>query len=213
MILISVWRCQRRVESKPCNVLSQRFFFFFFLFRRPWYHRALVNPSKAAVSNAYMDANGIGKVITISEAVFQALPKVTSNISCERLENLLGGCPCTRYGAYESLTCYLFCLTWSCVVTVQICYTLTHNLPFDRHAISWHTMPLRDFTSSCTVCHDVSCSTLRLTSSRRRSECHVLCYVVSQVFVTLFEDANLLRVFKNLNLIVNIPIRLRLEAI
>ena len=109
---------------------------FFFLFRRPWYHRALVNPSKAAVSNAYMDANGIGKVITISEAVFQALPKVTSNISCESLENLLGGCPCTRYGAYESLTCYLFCLTWSCVVTVQICYTLTHNLPFDRHAIS-----------------------------------------------------------------------------
>lgn len=104
---------------KPCNVLSQFFntplvfFFFFSLFRRPWYHRALVNPSKAAVSNAYMDANGIGKVITISEAVFQALPKITSNISCESLENLLGGCPCTRYGAYESLTRYLFCLTWS----------------------------------------------------------------------------------------------------
>jgi len=64
--------------------------------KRPWYHRALVNPAKAAVSNAYMDANGIGKVITISEAVFQALPNIASNISCDSLENLLGGCPCTR---------------------------------------------------------------------------------------------------------------------
>jgi len=53
-----------------------------------------------------MDANGIGKVITISEAVFQALPKVTSNISCGSLENLLGGCPCTRYGVYKSLIPY-----------------------------------------------------------------------------------------------------------
>ena len=69
----------------------------FKLYRRPWYHRALVNPAKAAVSNAYMDANGIGKVITISEAVFQALPRNTTNISCGGLENLPGGCPCTRY--------------------------------------------------------------------------------------------------------------------
>ncbi|KAJ7333705.1 hypothetical protein OS493_015788 [Desmophyllum pertusum] len=64
--------------------------------KRPWYHRALVNPSKAAVSNAYMDANGIGKVITISEAVFQAPPQNTSNMSCGSMDNLQGGCPCAR---------------------------------------------------------------------------------------------------------------------
>ena len=52
-----------------------------------------MNPSKTAVSNAYMDANGIGKVITISEAVFQALPQNTSDISCDSLENIRGGCP------------------------------------------------------------------------------------------------------------------------
>jgi len=73
-----------------CNLFSIS------IFRRPWYHRALVNPSKAAVSNAYMDANGIGKVITISEAVFQALPQNASNISCDSVDNLRGGCPCTR---------------------------------------------------------------------------------------------------------------------
>ena len=58
-----------------------------------------MNPSKAAVSNAYMDANGIGKVITISEAVFQGLPQNESNSSCDSVKNLRGGCPCTRYGA------------------------------------------------------------------------------------------------------------------
>ena len=60
-----------------------------------------MNPSKAAVSNAYMDANGIGKVITISEAVFQGLPQNASEVSCDRLENLLGGCSCTRYDVYR----------------------------------------------------------------------------------------------------------------
>ena len=44
-----------------------------------------------------MDANGIGKVITISEAVFQALPQNTSNITCGGISNLPGGCACSRY--------------------------------------------------------------------------------------------------------------------
>ena len=57
----------------------------------------MVNPAKAAVSNAYMDANGIGKVITISEAVFQALPQNASNITCGGTSNLPGGCACSRY--------------------------------------------------------------------------------------------------------------------
>ncbi|XP_015752971.1 PREDICTED: uncharacterized protein LOC107332703, partial [Acropora digitifera] len=76
--------------------------------KRPWYHRALVNPSKAAISNAYMDANGIGKVITISEAVFQALPQNSSSNSCGSLENLRGGCPCTRHGQCISGKCRVY---------------------------------------------------------------------------------------------------------
>lgn len=41
--------------------------------RRPWYHRTIVNPSKISVSNAYTDVNGIGKVITISQAIFEGI--------------------------------------------------------------------------------------------------------------------------------------------
>lgn len=82
---------------RPFESSCSWFTFVFWSFRRPWYHRALVNPSKTAVSNAYMDANGIGKVITISEAVFQALPKNASDISCDSLENIRGGCPCKRH--------------------------------------------------------------------------------------------------------------------
>ena len=158
-----------------------------------------MNPSKAAVSNAYMDANGIGKVITISEAVFQALPKIPSNISCESLENLLGGCPCTRYGAYKRLAPYLFCLTWSRLVTVQICYTSIWPPCYfmTSHAIA----------SLCVIMYCVSRCVMFGTSSRRRSESLALCYVASEVFVKLFEHAVFFA-----NLIVNFPNRLRLEA-
>lgn len=56
-------------------------------------------------------------------------------------------------------------------------------------------MPLRDSTSSCTVCHDVSCSTLRLTSSRRCSEYHALCYVVSLCYSKMQFSSGLVRIW------------------
>ncbi|EDO28538.1 predicted protein [Nematostella vectensis] len=63
--------------------------------RRPWYQRTLVNPAKTAVSNAYMDDSGIGKVITISQAVFQGIP--TEKPNCSGVHNLRGGCRCVSH--------------------------------------------------------------------------------------------------------------------
>jgi len=66
--------------------------------RRPWYQRTLVNPAKTAISNAYMDASGIGKVVTISQALFQGLPTGlnASGVNCTGDHSLRGGCACTR---------------------------------------------------------------------------------------------------------------------
>lgn len=182
-----------------------------------------MNPAKAAVSNAYMDANGIGKVITISEAVFQALPKNTSNISCGGLENLPGGCPCTRYGAYRSLMRHLFCITWSRLVKVQICHTVSHNVVVLHCAcvsfvklshlaamllyIMTHHVILSHYVI---LCHTVSCATLRLTQRLTVSRIVLLC--VTSVFkVIKMQSSSGLQ--KNLNVIVNFPNRITREAV
>ncbi|XP_031549203.1 uncharacterized protein LOC116286765 [Actinia tenebrosa] len=65
--------------------------------KRPWYQRTLVSPAKTSVSNAYMDASGIGKVVTVSQAVFQGIPSDQDmlSINCTEDHNIRGGCPCT----------------------------------------------------------------------------------------------------------------------
>ena len=35
--------------------------------KRSWYKRASSNPSKTTISTAYMDAAGVGKIITVSQ--------------------------------------------------------------------------------------------------------------------------------------------------
>ena len=52
------------------------------------------------------------------------------------------------------------------------CYLMTHHVVASLYVI---------------LCHDMSCSTLRLTSSCLM--CHLLCYVVSLVHSKLFKDA------------------------
>lgn len=41
--------------------------------RRPWFKRAASSPSKTSISTAYMDAAGVGKIITISQALFEGM--------------------------------------------------------------------------------------------------------------------------------------------
>ena len=43
------------------------------LLRRPWFHKVIVNPDKTGISTAYMDAAGVGKIISISQ-VSMVLP-------------------------------------------------------------------------------------------------------------------------------------------
>jgi len=41
------------------------------VFRRPWYRRTSAAPHQISISTPYMDAAGVGKINTISQAVFE----------------------------------------------------------------------------------------------------------------------------------------------
>lgn len=99
--------------------------------RRPWYHRTIVNPSKISVSNAYMDVNGIGKVVTISQAVFEG---ISTSQDCNRT-NRHGGCACYR----DSQCLSRYCREGKCtgdrveaVVALDIKYTDFHQRIYER---------------------------------------------------------------------------------
>lgn len=64
----------------------------FYCFRRTWFSRAKNAPTKTVISNAYMDSAGVGKIITISQAVFEGLPVFVRPEDCRGLKK--GGCDC-----------------------------------------------------------------------------------------------------------------------
>ncbi|CAH1252963.1 CACNA2D2 [Branchiostoma lanceolatum] len=77
---------------------------------RPWYHRAITNPQKITISNAYLDAAGVGKVVTLSRAIFEGMP-IPDQEECENAtamdKKLPGGCHCERNGECLSDYCYI----------------------------------------------------------------------------------------------------------
>ncbi|XP_002735490.2 VWFA and cache domain-containing protein 1-like [Saccoglossus kowalevskii] len=74
--------------------------------KRPWYHRTMTNPEKTAISTAYMDAAGVGKIISISQAIFEGMPLRTQE-ECDMVEGLKpGGCVCESYEECLSGHCY-----------------------------------------------------------------------------------------------------------
>ena len=64
---------------------------------RDWYQRANNAPSKTSISTAYMDAAGVGKIITISQALFEGMTARTSE-ECAKSGHgpWPGGCTCTK---------------------------------------------------------------------------------------------------------------------
>lgn len=74
---------------------------------RSWYKRALNSQTKTTLSSPYLDAAGAGKIITISQAVFEGM----QNISKETCDNIFhkkpGGCHCNRGEDCESGVCYV----------------------------------------------------------------------------------------------------------
>ena len=68
------------------------------LHSRAWYKRAESAPSKTSISTAYMDAAGVGKIITISQALFEGMtPRTTEEcIAFAKTGPLPGGCVCSK---------------------------------------------------------------------------------------------------------------------
>ncbi|RUS88477.1 hypothetical protein EGW08_003735 [Elysia chlorotica] len=73
--------------------------------QRPWYKRTSSAPHKTSVSTPYMDSAGVGKVNTISQAVFEGMtPKTTE----ECIANpKMGGCPCEVDNDCYIKRCYM----------------------------------------------------------------------------------------------------------
>ncbi|XP_033124937.1 voltage-dependent calcium channel subunit alpha-2/delta-1-like [Anneissia japonica] len=76
--------------------------------KRPWYHRVIVSPHKTSISTAYMDAAGAGKIISISQAIFEGM-QTRNKSECEGNEGglIIGGCVCTHDSDCASSRCYV----------------------------------------------------------------------------------------------------------
>ncbi|GFO18775.1 voltage-dependent calcium channel subunit alpha-2/delta-2-like [Plakobranchus ocellatus] len=63
--------------------------------QRPWYLRTSSAPHKTSVSTPYMDSAGVGKVNTISQAVFEGMTHKNEE-ECNQTTKgpIMGGCPC-----------------------------------------------------------------------------------------------------------------------
>ncbi|BFY99384.1 hypothetical protein BsWGS_02424 [Bradybaena similaris] len=71
--------------------------------QRPWYKRTSKAPHKTSVSTPYMDSAGVGKINTISQAVFEGMtPKTDKECANFTKGKLMGGCVCD-----VDLDCYI----------------------------------------------------------------------------------------------------------
>ena len=75
---------------------------------RSWYKRALNSQTKTSLSSPYRDAAGAGKIISISQAVFEGMQDVTRSF-CNKIESAKkpGGCHCESGDDCESGVCYV----------------------------------------------------------------------------------------------------------
>jgi hypothetical protein len=86
------------------------------VYSRAWYKRAESAPSKTSISTAYMDAAGVGKIITISQALFEGMTPRTRQ-DCQKLSKsgpLPGGCACTK-----DEDCIIGLFNWMLIVCVR----------------------------------------------------------------------------------------------
>ncbi|XP_063400495.1 voltage-dependent calcium channel subunit alpha-2/delta-2-like [Mytilus trossulus] len=78
--------------------------------QRPWYKRTSSAPWKTSISTPYMDAAGVGKINTISQAVFEGMPVISNDECTNASQNgvpLPGGCRCDLDTDCSSRKCYL----------------------------------------------------------------------------------------------------------
>lgn len=93
-----------------CKYVAFIYLFIFFN-RRPWYKRTSSAPERTSISTPYMDAAGVGKIVTISQAVFEGMTPRESE-ECDKLVGAKpGGCKCNLDEDCISRKCrnYFFC--------------------------------------------------------------------------------------------------------
>ncbi|PIK39898.1 hypothetical protein BSL78_23247 [Apostichopus japonicus] len=73
--------------------------------KRPWYKRVIKNPDRTSMSMAYMDAAGVGKIISISQAVYEGMPNVSKE-ECQGSGKKPPGCECHSSKGCQSGYCY-----------------------------------------------------------------------------------------------------------
>ncbi|XP_038057398.1 voltage-dependent calcium channel subunit alpha-2/delta-3-like [Patiria miniata] len=74
--------------------------------KRPWYHRVITNSDKTSISTAYMDSAGVGKIISVSQAVFEGMPTIDEE-QCDLVDGKKpGGCKCSTDADCVSARCY-----------------------------------------------------------------------------------------------------------
>ncbi|KAL4236042.1 hypothetical protein ACF0H5_004428 [Mactra antiquata] len=77
--------------------------------KRPWYKRTSAAPHQISISTPYMDAAGVGKINTISQAVFEGMKKKTDE-ECHNISQTgpwPGGCKCNVDEDCIIKVCYL----------------------------------------------------------------------------------------------------------
>ncbi|XP_060584904.1 voltage-dependent calcium channel subunit alpha-2/delta-3-like [Ruditapes philippinarum] len=77
--------------------------------KRPWYKRTSAAPHQISISTPYMDAAGVGKINTISQAVFEGM-KVKTEEECRNFSDSgpwPGGCKCNVDDDCIIKVCYL----------------------------------------------------------------------------------------------------------
>lgn len=75
--------------------------------KRPWYKRTSSAPERTSISTPYMDAAGVGKIVTISQAVFEGMTPRESE-ECDKLVGAKpGGCKCNLDEDCISRVCYV----------------------------------------------------------------------------------------------------------
>ncbi|CAD5114296.1 DgyrCDS3438 [Dimorphilus gyrociliatus] len=144
--------------------------------QRPWFKRASSTPSKTSISTAYMDAAGVGKIITISQAVFEGMLVREDTSECvksKKKEELLpGGCPCETDTDCLSGFCYISeapginrdkprCATErvEAVTSLDILYEKFHKITFEK-------MKASDKKKSCNQTYPCSHNKKQLCKTR-----------------------------------------------
>lgn len=72
---------------------------------RPYYHRAVASRGTLAISYAYYDAAGAGKVVTLSEVLYLGRRSDNTSFECTKSANRTERCPCTSMSECETGRC------------------------------------------------------------------------------------------------------------